>query len=215
MYFHSLACEVGAVERARPPTDVAKDRKISQCVYAERIERPVLAVGDLDGQVCTAQIRIGAGRRLPNAARGIRARVHSCQRAAGADVARTVFVERIGNYQPGEIDGGVRVAEAIVGFYPRNHFRLGVYTVRNVDDQERAFVEAVRRSLRNDDVHAVLVQISRRGNTKNVEDERIDPIERVYPSLGDVAAHERGWSIGQSSRSCRARRRRSRCRPAR
>ena len=45
MYFHSRACCVGAVQRARAPDDVAVDREVAQAVDAERIQRAVLRIG--------------------------------------------------------------------------------------------------------------------------------------------------------------------------
>ena len=74
---------IGAVERARAPADVAVDREIAQAVDAERIERAVLEVRHQVGEALDiAQPRLGAGGRLPHAARRVGARPEPGDRTA-------------------------------------------------------------------------------------------------------------------------------------
>src|SRR5262249_52092567 len=86
----------GSVEGPPPPDHVAVDRKRPQEVESERIELTVLQVRDLQRQRDTYELAvIGAGRRLPDATVGVDARVHTGDRAARPDCARSSLVQRI------------------------------------------------------------------------------------------------------------------------
>src|SRR5215471_5712127 len=130
---------VRSVESARPPGDAAVDGERAQAVEPERVEDPVLVVGQLHLEPADRPKRLGGpGRRLPDAALAVRAREHSAHDAGGGEQTRLEVVEWVGRSDAREVRDGVRpfrgqsAGDPVDGGGERTHRR------RRVDQQHRA-----------------------------------------------------------------------------
>ena len=109
MYFHSLA-SWSAPSSVRAPQQRAVDRERAQAVDAERVERAVLQIGQEVGEACTFSSRaLGAGGRLPDAARGIGSREETRHRAGRGDAPQPLPFAESGHERAREVDRGVRM----------------------------------------------------------------------------------------------------------
>ena len=153
-------------------------------MIAERVEHAVLGVGQHVRELGhVAQGALGAGRRLPDAARRIGARIDAGDRAARADVPEPNLVERIGRQQPREVHGGVPVAERAL-FVSHACMSGGLSTVaRDVDDQERSPLHAVRLVLASRRLRgSVASSVAAARDAQDVEQAHV--LERVQAGLG-------------------------------
>ena len=137
---------VGAVQRARAPRHVAVDGEGAQAVDRQRVERAVLRVGQPVVQpLHVHQAGLGAGRRLPDAARAVGAGIEAGDRPAGPDGAQPEVVERIGDLDAREVERGVAAAQRGVGVEPILDLGHVIDVVRRIHHEERPAPRAILR----------------------------------------------------------------------
>ena len=179
-------------ERARAPDDVADRREGPQAVDAERVDDPVLVVGQLRLQLLDAgEARVEPGGRLPHAARAVGPGHHAGDGPARREVGDRAARLGIRRAEVREVDGGVL---PVVGRDPgevrvearpaaRDLRRRGPVRMR-VDEEERAVVgtELRRLSLRAGAQQPSPAGVARRQERRDAEEvEQVGPGQRVDP----------------------------------
>ena len=199
-----------------PHTTWPCGREGPQAVDAERVEDPVLAVGELDLELLDArQPGVEARRRLPHAALGVGLRHHAGDRAGGRELDDDVALQGVGRLQVREVDG--RVTPVVRGHRAMWLFESGragghlrevgwLVPVRvRIDDEERPVVaaEGGRASLDRHREHPLAGGVVRLRDGRDDEQvEEVGPLERVDAgSVGGPPGRSR-WR--RSSRPCPA-----------
>src|SRR3972149_6684674 len=182
-----------AVQGARPPADQAAG-EAAQGVDAVLVENAVLLVREVYLQVGdVAEARVQAGRRLPDAARGIGAGHQAGEHAGGPDllVDAALAVDDVG-VEDSRVPLDDRAAEGVEKRLvlddrrPRRR-RRGSPVVGRIDDEEGAALLAVRAG-RRPEIRAVHFLVA----GENHQVEQVDRIEGVEPRLDGLVAQVLG-----------------------